>query len=126
MYDQQKSNIIHNHQQPTNKKHSAALRTAMPLAITNQRFASSNGDSRAFDRGPLRFLRSKWERGCLAAASHRGMDYQKNGPNTRMGPSSTKNNKAYLTLDTTKDALKSAAGFKYDRDKTARVPDKSK
>ncbi len=38
----------------------------------------------------------------------------------------TKNNKKYLTMDTTKDALKSAPGFKYDRDKTAWVPDKSK
>ena len=38
----------------------------------------------------------------------------------------TKNSKAYLTMDTTKDALKSAPGFKYDSDKTAWVPDKSK
>ncbi len=38
----------------------------------------------------------------------------------------TKNNKTYLTMDTTKDALKSAPGFKYDSDKTAWVPDKSK
>lgn len=38
----------------------------------------------------------------------------------------TKNNKTYLTMDTTKDALKSAPGFKYDRDKTAWVPDQSK
>jgi sporulation protein YlmC with PRC-barrel domain len=36
-----------------------------------------------------------------------------------------KDNKAYLTMDTTKDALKSAPGFKYDRDKTAWVPDNS-
>jgi sporulation protein YlmC with PRC-barrel domain len=35
----------------------------------------------------------------------------------------TKDNKTYLTMDTTKDALKSAPGFKYDRDKTAWVPD---
>jgi sporulation protein YlmC with PRC-barrel domain len=38
----------------------------------------------------------------------------------------TKNNKTYLTMDTTKDALKSAPGFKYDSDKTAWVSDKSK
>ncbi len=38
----------------------------------------------------------------------------------------TKNNKMYLTMDTTKDALKSAPGFKYDSDKTTWVPDKSK
>jgi sporulation protein YlmC with PRC-barrel domain len=38
----------------------------------------------------------------------------------------TKNNKTYLTVDTTKDALKSAPGFKYDSEKTAWVPDKSK
>lgn len=38
----------------------------------------------------------------------------------------TKNNKTYLTMDTTKDALKSAPGFKYDRDKTAWVPAQSK
>jgi sporulation protein YlmC with PRC-barrel domain len=37
----------------------------------------------------------------------------------------TKNNKVYLTMDTTKDALKSAPGFKYDRQKTAWVPDDS-
>lgn len=37
-----------------------------------------------------------------------------------------KNNKTYLTMDATKDALKSAPGFKYDRDKTAWVSDKSK
>jgi sporulation protein YlmC with PRC-barrel domain len=34
-----------------------------------------------------------------------------------------KDNKVYLTMDTTKDALKSAPGFKYDRDKTSWVPD---
>ena len=38
----------------------------------------------------------------------------------------TKDNKTYLTIDTTKDALKSAPGFKYDRDTTAWVPDQSK
>jgi len=38
----------------------------------------------------------------------------------------TKNNKMYLTMDTTKDALKSAPGFKYDSNKTTWVPDKSK
>ena len=36
-----------------------------------------------------------------------------------------KDNKIYLTMNTTKDALKSAPGFKYDRDKTAWVPDTS-
>jgi sporulation protein YlmC with PRC-barrel domain len=36
-----------------------------------------------------------------------------------------KDNKLYLTMNTTKDALKAAPGFKYDRDKTAWVPDKS-
>jgi sporulation protein YlmC with PRC-barrel domain len=34
-----------------------------------------------------------------------------------------KDNKTYLTMDTTKDALKSAPGFKYDRQKTGWVPD---
>jgi sporulation protein YlmC with PRC-barrel domain len=38
----------------------------------------------------------------------------------------TKDNKVYLTVDTTKDALKNAAGFKYDRNKTTWVPDTSK
>jgi hypothetical protein len=38
----------------------------------------------------------------------------------------TKNNKTYLTMDATKGALKSAPGFKYDSNKTAWVPDKSK
>jgi sporulation protein YlmC with PRC-barrel domain len=33
-----------------------------------------------------------------------------------------KDNKTYLTLDTTKDALKDAPGFKYDSDKTSWVP----
>jgi sporulation protein YlmC with PRC-barrel domain len=36
----------------------------------------------------------------------------------------TKDNKTYLTMDTTKDALKTAPGFKYDSSKTAWVPDK--
>jgi sporulation protein YlmC with PRC-barrel domain len=36
-----------------------------------------------------------------------------------------KDNKIYLTMSTTKDALKAAPGFKYDRDKTAWVPDTS-
>jgi sporulation protein YlmC with PRC-barrel domain len=34
-----------------------------------------------------------------------------------------KDKKIYLTMDTTKDALKSAPGFKYDREKTSWVPD---
>ncbi len=34
-----------------------------------------------------------------------------------------KDNKAYLTLDTTKDGLKDASGFTYDRDKTTWVPE---
>jgi FtsP/CotA-like multicopper oxidase with cupredoxin domain len=38
----------------------------------------------------------------------------------------TRDNKVYLTMDTTKDALKSAQGFKYDRDRTTWVPDTSK
>ena len=33
-----------------------------------------------------------------------------------------KDNKVYLTMNTTKDALKAAPGFKYDSDKTAWVP----
>jgi sporulation protein YlmC with PRC-barrel domain len=37
----------------------------------------------------------------------------------------TKNDKVYLTMDTTKDALKSAPGFKYDSTKTTWVPAKS-
>jgi hypothetical protein len=36
-----------------------------------------------------------------------------------------KDGKAYLTMDTTKDALKSAPGFKYDSTKTSWVPDTS-
>jgi sporulation protein YlmC with PRC-barrel domain len=36
-----------------------------------------------------------------------------------------KDNKVYLTMDTTKDALKTAPGFKYDSDKTSWVPDNS-
>jgi sporulation protein YlmC with PRC-barrel domain len=34
-----------------------------------------------------------------------------------------KDNKNYLTMDTTKDALKQAPGFKYDSNKTTWVPD---
>jgi PRC-barrel domain len=34
-----------------------------------------------------------------------------------------KDDKTYLTLDTTKDALKSAPGFRYDRQSTTWVPD---
>lgn len=37
-----------------------------------------------------------------------------------------KNDKTYLTLDTTKDALKNAPGFKYDRQSTTWVADKEK
>lgn len=37
-----------------------------------------------------------------------------------------KNDKVYLTMDTTKDLLKKAPGFKYDSDKTTWVPDTSK
>jgi len=36
----------------------------------------------------------------------------------------SKNNKVYLTMDTTKDALKSAPGFKYDKNTTKWVPEK--
>jgi hypothetical protein len=36
-----------------------------------------------------------------------------------------KDKKIYLTMDTTKDALKAAPGFKYDREKTTWVPDGS-
>jgi sporulation protein YlmC with PRC-barrel domain len=36
-----------------------------------------------------------------------------------------KDKKIYLTMDTTKDALKAAPGFKYDREKTSWVPDTS-
>jgi sporulation protein YlmC with PRC-barrel domain len=36
-----------------------------------------------------------------------------------------KNDKVYLTMDTSKDALKKAPGFKYDSDKTTWVPDNS-
>jgi sporulation protein YlmC with PRC-barrel domain len=36
-----------------------------------------------------------------------------------------KDNKVYLTMDTTKEALKNAPGFKYDSDKTTWVPDTS-
>jgi sporulation protein YlmC with PRC-barrel domain len=37
----------------------------------------------------------------------------------------TKDNSIYLTMDTTKDQLKSAPGFKYDRNTTTWVPDTS-
>jgi sporulation protein YlmC with PRC-barrel domain len=37
----------------------------------------------------------------------------------------TKNNKTYLTMNTTKDALKAAPAFKYDSQSTTWVPDKS-
>jgi PRC-barrel domain len=37
-----------------------------------------------------------------------------------------KDDKVYLTLDTTKDALKNASGFKYDSTKTSWVPDNPK
>jgi sporulation protein YlmC with PRC-barrel domain len=37
-----------------------------------------------------------------------------------------KDNKIYLTMNTTKDSLKSAAGFKYDSNQTTWVPDTSK
>ena len=36
-----------------------------------------------------------------------------------------KNDKVYLTMDTTKDALKKAPGFKYDSTKTTWVPNSS-
>jgi sporulation protein YlmC with PRC-barrel domain len=36
-----------------------------------------------------------------------------------------KDNKVYLTMDATKDALKAAPGFKYDKEKTSWVPDTS-
>jgi hypothetical protein len=36
-----------------------------------------------------------------------------------------KDNKWYLVMNTTKDALKSAQGFKYDSSKTAWIPDTS-
>jgi sporulation protein YlmC with PRC-barrel domain len=36
-----------------------------------------------------------------------------------------KNDKSYLTLDATKDSLKAATGYKYDRDKTTWVVDNS-
>jgi sporulation protein YlmC with PRC-barrel domain len=34
-----------------------------------------------------------------------------------------KDKKVYLTMDTTKDALKAAPGFKYDRETTTWIPD---
>jgi sporulation protein YlmC with PRC-barrel domain len=37
-----------------------------------------------------------------------------------------KNDKTYLTLNTTKDALKNAPGFKYDRQSTTWVPESNK
>jgi sporulation protein YlmC with PRC-barrel domain len=40
--------------------------------------------------------------------------------------STKKNDKTYLTLNTTKDALKNAPGFKYDRQNTKWVPDNEK
>ena len=38
----------------------------------------------------------------------------------------TKNNSIYLTMNTTKDQLQSAPGFKYDSQSTTWVPDNSK
>ena len=38
----------------------------------------------------------------------------------------TKNNKTYLVMNTTKDALKSAPGFKYDRSAAKWVPETAK
>jgi sporulation protein YlmC with PRC-barrel domain len=40
--------------------------------------------------------------------------------------STKKNDKTYLTLNTTKDALKNAPGFKYDRQTTKWIPDNEK
>jgi len=37
-----------------------------------------------------------------------------------------KNDKTYLTVDTTKDALNNAPGFKYDRQSTTWVPDNNR
>jgi hypothetical protein len=37
-----------------------------------------------------------------------------------------KNDKTYLTLNTTKDALKNAPGFKYDRQSTTWLPDEKR
>ena len=37
----------------------------------------------------------------------------------------TKNDKTYLTMDASQDALKSAPGLKYDRNKTSWIPDNS-
>jgi hypothetical protein len=37
-----------------------------------------------------------------------------------------KDKKIYLTMDTTKDALKAAPGFKYDRDKSTWMPETAK
>jgi sporulation protein YlmC with PRC-barrel domain len=37
-----------------------------------------------------------------------------------------KDKKIYLTMDTTKDALKAAPGFKYDRERTSWVPESAK
>ena len=37
----------------------------------------------------------------------------------------TKNNKTYLVMNSSKDELKAAPGLKYDRNKTAWVPDES-
>jgi sporulation protein YlmC with PRC-barrel domain len=37
----------------------------------------------------------------------------------------TKNDKVYLTMDTTQDTLKKAPGLKYDRDKSTWIPDGS-
>jgi len=42
-----------------------------------------------------------------------------------MHRASKKNDKTYLTLNTTKAALKNAPGFKYDRQTTTWVPDNS-
>jgi sporulation protein YlmC with PRC-barrel domain len=36
-----------------------------------------------------------------------------------------KDNKVYLTMDTTKDALKAAPGFKYDKETTGWISDKA-
>jgi sporulation protein YlmC with PRC-barrel domain len=54
-----------------------------------------------------------------------GMDEKDVAVNFDSIQKARKDNKVYLTMDTTKDALKSAPGFKYDSTKTTWIPDTS-
>jgi hypothetical protein len=60
MYDQQKNNIIHNHQQPTNKSHSAAVRTEM-LASGSPKLVQDHGKAWQARNSPRRHAHTSIE-----------------------------------------------------------------